>query len=144
MATNPDRHATALWVIVGLGCVMGGLALGAILMPLPDMVAGIAKALFALMVLLALILIAIGVWRLSALPGQRPVLVPVIIGVAAVILAVGLGVWVAGTQSLDDPNPLKIVRVLGSGLGFAVVLGAVAYAAVRLVAPHRAVRDDLR
>lgn len=144
ISTNQGRPTTALWVIVALGCVMGGLAIGAMVMPLPDMVAGVAKALFGLMLLLSMILIGIGVWRLSILLGPRPTRTPLIIGVVAVVLAVGLGTWVWMTQSADDPNLIKVVRALGSGLGFAAALGAVAYAAVRLSAPRRTGRGDLR
>lgn len=144
MSTIQVRPTTPLWVIVALGCVVGGLAIGGMVMPLPDMVAGVAKTLFGLMLLLAMILIGIGVWRLSTLIGSQPALVPVIIGVVAVLLAIGLGIWVLSTQSADDPNMIKIVRALGSGLGFAVALGAVAYAAVRLVAPRRPGRSELR
>lgn len=132
-----QKQTPAIWLILYLGCVLEGLALAALLLPVPGAFAGLVVTMFGILVVLGVVLIGIAVWRLSALVTTTAATWQWVL--LTTLVLVGMAAWFLGRIFRPDTSEqlALVLFVLGIGAVLSVLLCLAMNTLVKIVAGNR-------
>ncbi|MEO7587813.1 MAG: hypothetical protein ABIS84_07265 [Arachnia sp.] len=128
------KQVPLLWILLYVTCLMFGIVLAALMMPLQEGVVIVARIGFSIMMVLVLVILGLSTWRLTTaltVPRAAWRWVVVLVAVAAVV---GVGVWSAAAHTPDESVLSKLGTAFLGALGFTLASAVGMQSLVKILA----------
>ena len=134
MHPDPKTRPALLWTILYLGCLMSGLVLAALIMPVQESVAPLARVGFGTLLVLSVVLLGLAAWQLTTVLSVPRAAWRWVVLLAAVAAVVALALWSATSRSPDDSVFVGLGTTALSALGFTAAVAVGMHALVKILA----------
>lgn len=129
----PQTRRTVLWFVLYMGCLLSGIAIAAMFIPSNASIAPFMQFMFALVLVLALVLVSLTGWQLTKLVtvarrGWRWAIL-----LAAVAAGITVGLWTAAYVPADVPELQGFGAFLLGALGLTVAISLAMNSLVKIV-----------